>query len=495
MHSQANLLVVACDKRLGADPVSLLMAITSPHRLVELLAGWRTAGVGQERLAAAIRSLILDGRIAVQSRLPAERVLAASLGISRATVTAAYNQLRDEGYLTSRQGSGSWVTLPGGHRSAPDAIVGGPGLDMRIAALPAPHAIAELFAASAPELPRWLDHHGYDPLGLPPLRERIADRFSRRGLPTRPEQILVTNGALQALDLTLRALVRPGHAALVEIPSYPAALDALHAAGVFPHPVPLGEDGWHMRTVQAVTGGRRPTLAYLMPDFHNPTGLLIGGASRRRALAALHRAGVYAVIDESFVELNLDGGAMPPPAALYGDARTITIGSLSKSVWGGLRIGWARADAELIHRLASVRAAVDLAGPVFEQIVAVHAIERLDEIVAERREMVRTRRTTLTAALNERLPTWTFPWPSGGLFVWAQLPEPISTSLAIQAREHDLQLTPGPRFGAAGLLERHLRLPFTLAPEQLEHAVAILAQLAPTIQSGAVDETRASYVA
>jgi DNA-binding transcriptional MocR family regulator len=471
------------------------VTITSTHRLVELLGGWRQGGAGQQRLAATIRSLVLDGRIAVQSRLPAERALAAGLGISRATVTAAYNQLRDEGYLASRQGSGSWVTLPGGLRSAPDAIVGGPGLDLRIAALPAPAAIAELFAAAVRELPRWLDHHGYDPLGLPPLREAIARRFTSRGVPTRPAQILVTNGALQALDLALRAIMPRGRRVLVEIPSYPAALDALRAAGARVDAIPIEHDGWHLRALEAATRIDQTAMSYLMPDFHNPSGRLMDEAGRRRTMTALGRSGAYSVIDETFVEVNLDGIAMPPPAAAFGDPRTITIGSLSKSVWGGLRIGWARADPELVHQLASVRAAVDLASPVFEQLVAVHAIERLDELVADRCAIIRPRRDALIRAIDRQLPTWRYSRPAGGMFLWVTLPDPISTSLAIQARDHDLQITPGPRFGAAGLLERRLRLPFTLPPEELERAVSILARLAPTTGAVSAGDRPASYVA
>src|SRR6516164_2569580 len=194
---------------------------TSTHRLIELLGSWRQGGGGRERLATALRSLILEGGVAVESRLPAERTLAAALGVSRATVTGAYDRLREQGYVESRQGAGSWVTLPGGHRSASDAIVVGPGLDMRIAALPAPAVLEELFAAAARELPRWLDHHGYDPLGMPPLRRAIAARFDRRGMPTRPEQILVTNGALHALDLVIRTALPQGRRMLVELPSYP----------------------------------------------------------------------------------------------------------------------------------------------------------------------------------------------------------------------------------------------------------------------------------
>lgn len=469
--------------------------VTPAHRIAELLGAWRRDGTSQDRLAVALRSLILDGRVAVASRLPPERALSATLGVSRATVTAAYNRLRAEGYIESRQGSGSWVSLPGGHRSAPaDAVVPGPGLDMRIAALPAPPVLEELFTAAAGELPRWLDHHGYDPLGLPPLRRAIAARFEQRGLPTRAEQILVTNGALQALDLAIRALLPRGRRALVELPSYPVALDALRGAGARLMPVPLGASGWDVPAIEALVREQRPDFAYLMPDFHNPTGLVMDAAARRRIMRALHRSRTAIVIDETFAELNLDGAAMPPPAASFADARTVTIGSLSKTVWGGLRIGWARGDPALIHRLVAERARTDMASPVFEQLVATRTLECLDEILAERREVIRIRRDALAHALGARLPEWRFDLPAGGLFVWAQLPAPVSTNLSIEAARRDVHLTPGPRFAAAGVLERHLRLPFTLAPEQLERAVEILSELTP----GKVDERaagRLEYVA
>jgi len=460
------------------------VTITPASRLVELLGSWRRDGTSRERLAASLRSLILDGRIAVESRLPAERSLAMALGVSRATVTGAYDALREQGYIASRQGSGSWVTLPGGHRAAPDAIVGGPGLDMRIAALPAPAVLEDLFGAAARELPRWLDHHGYDPLGLPPLRAAIARWFDRRGLATRPEQILVTNGAMHGVDLSIRAALPRGRHVLVEVPSYPVALDALRTAAARLVPVPLTREGWDLDALRMVARSRRPALAYLMPDFHNPTGLLIDEPSRRRAMRALRSARTVVVIDETFVELNLDGVEMPAPAASFGDERTITVGSLSKAVWGGLRVGWARGDPALIHRLMAARATSDMSGPLFEQIVATHVLGHLDEILSERRAMIRRRRDALAGALHRRLPEWCYTLPAGGMFLWAELPEPISTSLSLAAAEQDLQLTPGPRFAAAGVLERHLRLPFTLAPSQLERAVDILADLTP----GAVGE-------
>ena len=170
-----------------------------------------------------------------------------------------------------------------------------------------------------------------------------------------------------------------------------------------------------------------------MPDFHNPTGLVMDGDARRHVMRRLEQAGALTVIDETFVELDLDDVALPAPAASFGNGRTITIGSLSKSIWGGLRVGWARGDPGLIHRMAIVRAASDLASPLFEQIVAASALDRLDEILAERREVIRTRRAALAEALDERLPSWSYALPPGGLFLWAELPDPISTSLSLEA--------------------------------------------------------------
>jgi DNA-binding transcriptional MocR family regulator len=257
----------------------------------------------------------------------------------------------------------------------------------------------------------------------------------------------------------------------------------------------LNEVGWDVEAIEAAAREQPPALAYLIPDFHNPTGLVMDAASRARCLRALECAGATVVIDETFVELNLDGGPVPPPAAAFGGERTITVGSLSKAVWGGLRVGWARAEPAVIHRLVTARAATDLASPLFEQIVATHTFERLDEILAERRGVIRIRRAALATALDEQLPQWRYTLPAGGLFIWAQLPAPIATSLALEAAERDVHITPGPRFAAARLLERHVRLPFTLAPWQLARAIRILADLSPSRAAGRPQPGLAQYVA
>jgi DNA-binding transcriptional MocR family regulator len=216
--------------------------------------------------------------------------------------------------------------------------------------------------------------------------------------------------------------------------------------------------------------------------------------SRRRALRDLERAGSHVVIDETFSELWLDGPATAPPAPVAGE-RTIIVGSLGKAVWGGLRIGWARAEPVLIGRLAMARATTDMASPVLEQIIATHVLRELDAIMEERRGLVRVRRATLAGALGTSLPEWRFSMPSGGLFIWAELPGAISTSLAVRAAELGVQITPGPRFGQAGLLERYVRLPFALAPEQLERAVAILGRAVPGATVARPPEQPLTYVA
>ena len=217
-------------------------------------------------------------------------------------------------------------------------------------------------------------------------------------------------------------------------------------------------------------------------------------SSRSRALGDLERAGSHVVIDETFSELWLDGPATAPPAPVAGE-RTIIVGSLSKSVWGGLRIGWARAEPVLIGRLALARATTDMASPVLEQIIATQVLREMDAIMDERRELVRVRRVALGNALHASLPEWRFSMPTGGLFVWAELPGAISTSLSVRAAELGVQITPGPRFGQAGLLERYVRLPFALAPEQLERAVGILARAVPGATAARPPEQPLTYVA
>ncbi|MBX6355122.1 MAG: aminotransferase class I/II-fold pyridoxal phosphate-dependent enzyme, partial [Micromonosporaceae bacterium] len=188
-------------------------------------------------------------------------------------------------------------------------------------------------------------------------------------------------------------------------------------------------------------------------------------------------AGTDLVVDESFVDLPLAGTQVPPPVASFDrHSRVLSIGGMSKPYWGGLRIGWVRAAAPLVQRLAAVRVGMDMASPVLEQLVAVHLLRRSAEIVGPRRAQLAAQRDALVAALRCELPEWRFTVPSGGMSLWAELDGPVSSALARAAEERGLRLAPGPRFGLDGTLERFLRLPFTLPPETLTDAVRRLAE-------------------
>ncbi len=431
-------------------------------------------------LAESISALVLDGRVAPETRLPSERELAEHLALSRATITAAYDSLRADGFVVSRTGAGSFVTVPvtarriSPTRWAPAPIAPADEIDLSCASLAAPPGVLpEAVAEASAQLPVAAAGSGYNPLGLPELRRAVAARFTARGVPTSTEQILITNGALHGFDMLLRVLVGPGDRVLTELPTYPGALDALRANGTRIVPVAISaEHGWPVSELQAMLRQTLPRMAFLVPDFQNPTGALIGDRERRDVLRVARRTGTMVVIDETFVDLGLDG-PRPPTAAL--DSSVVTIGSLSKPVWGGLRLGWIRASADLVRRLAVQRAATDLAGSVLDQLVGVVLLDRLDEIATARRVQLREQRDKLIAALGEYLPQWRVPVPQGGLSVWAELDAPLCTPLTGLAAHLGIQLVPGSRFGLDGTLERFLRIPFALPADQLADAVRRIA--------------------
>lgn len=433
-------------------------------------------------LAGAVRGLLTDGRLALGVRLPAERELAEALGISRTTVSAAYRELRESGHLSSRRGSGSWTTLPDGMRVAASGLWGPtscdePGIiDLSCAAPPAPKELANAARAAADDLPAYLGNVGYWPCGLDVLREAVAERFTGRGLPTRPEQILITNGTQHALDLVIRLLVHPGAPVLTESPTYPGALAALAGARARIATHGLSRAGWDGELLLDTLRQTRPRLAYVIPEFQNPTGHLMPVKLREQLAAVAHSAGVDLVVDESFVDLPLDGQAgLPPVAAFDRHSRVLTIGGMSKPYWGGMRIGWIRAAAPLVQRLAAVRVGVDMASPVLDQLVAVRLLEQGPEVVTRRLADLARGRDALVRALAEHLPEWRVAVPAGGLTLWAELDAPVSSALARSAEIRGVRLAPGPRFGIDGTLERFLRLPFTLPAEQLVDAAERIA--------------------
>jgi DNA-binding transcriptional MocR family regulator len=449
--------------------------------LARELGNWRTAsgsGPAYHGLADGLRMLIVDGRLPVGAQLPSERALADALRVSRTTVTAAYTQMRDDGYLNGRRGARSTTALPVTAGEPAPALVGTPAANLAAATLAAPAAaVAQAFADAVGQVTPYLHDIGIELVGVAPLREAIAERYCARGLPTEPEEIVVTTGALHAIGLILATYTQPGDRVLVEQPTYHGALATMATRGIRPVPVAMTHDGWELDAVDAAVRQLSPNLAYLIPDNHNPTGMTLPPEGRRRLAHIIAETRTRTIIDETITDMWLDEEVPPPLAASMTSRRdlVLTVGSMSKSCWGGLRVGWIRAERSALTTIGAMRPAIDMGTPIVEQLAAATLLRRADELLLDRRETLRTRRALLLKLLERHLPDWR-PDPSkGGMSLWVRLPAPMSTALSAAASRLGLEIPPGPRFGVDGTLERFIRVPYTLPDEQLTEAIELLA--------------------
>jgi DNA-binding transcriptional MocR family regulator len=447
-------------------------------QLESLLGSWRRSGPAYADLAGQIRQLIHDAMISQETRLPAERLLAARLGVSRNTVTGAYGLLREDGYLVGRRGAGSFAQLPPqpGGLAAPARPQRGGLIDLTAMLIPDPEPLlGTVLAELADDWPR--RSAGHDPLGIPELRQAMADRYAARGLPTAADSIMVTGGRYQAWDLLLRVLARPGRPVVIDCPAGPRSLSAIRTARGRPEAVGLGPAGWQTQALTAAIGSAGTCAAYLMPDFHHPTGQLMPEDTRAAIVKAAESAGVAVVVDDSLTDVIIDDVEMPRPMAAHARrGGVISIGSLAEPAWAGLGVGWLRAAPPLISRLAALRADDEPACSLIEQLVACRLLGRYDQLLAARCAVLRQRRTALAAALASDLPGWRFTVPAGGLSFWVELDAPVGRELAAAAAAHGVMVSSGPRYGTApGTLEKYLCLPFVQDPATLREGIRRLA--------------------
>ncbi len=458
--------------------------------LARELGNWRTSnasGPAYQGLSDGLRMLIVDGRLPVGAQLPSERSLADALRVSRTTVTAAYTQMRDDGYLRARQGARSTTALPVAPSAAARTSVGTASAgfagtraaNLAAATLAAPAAaVSHAFTEAAGDVTPYLRDIGIEMVGVAPLREAIAERYCRRGLPTEPDEVVVTTGALHAIGLIMATYTQPGDRVLVEQPTYHGALAAMASRGLRPVPVAMTHDGWELDAIDAAVRQLSPNLAYLIPDNHNPTGMTLPAAGRRRLAQIIAETRTRTIVDETITDMWLDEAVPPPLAAAMTSRRdlVLTVGSMSKSCWGGLRIGWIRAERSALTTIGATRPAIDMGTPIVEQLAAARLLAQADDLLPERRDTLRARRALLLALLEEHLPDWR-PDPSrGGMSLWVRLPAPMSTALSAAAARMGLDIPPGPRFGVDGTLERFIRVPYTLPDDQLTEAIELLAR-------------------
>ncbi|MFJ4585420.1 aminotransferase-like domain-containing protein [Streptomyces echinatus] len=316
--------------------------------------------------------------------------------------------------------------------------------------------------------------------GEPTLRAGLAARVTDRGLPTTPGDLLITTGSQQALSLLATALIEPGDTVLVENPCYLAALQVFGLAGARVVAVPGDADGVDPAALEEAIRREHPKLLYLVPTFQNPTGRTMP-APRRAAIAEVAaRRGLWIVEDDPYGELRYDGEHLPWIASLPGaEDRTVLLGSFSKVMAPGLRLGWLRGPGELRRACAVAKQAADLHTPTLNQLAAARYLDVLDAHVKRVRSVYGARRDAMLAGLPAALPAGSrWSRPAGGMFLWVRLPESYDT-LALLPRvvEQNVAYVPGAPFHVGEPGRSTLRLCFvTQTPDEIGEGLRRLAR-------------------
>jgi DNA-binding transcriptional MocR family regulator len=418
-------------------------------------------------------------------RLPAERDLAAHLGVGRGTVVSAYDAIRARGIARSVRGSGTYVSPPrtaaaGVHTSHESPLFSKllnaeqAPIDLAMGALQTPEMLGDV-GAGLPGAIRMFPRHGYAPLGAPALRAAIAGYLTRsqRAGPADPEQVLVTAGGQGALSLIAAAMIKPGDRVLVEAPTYPGAIEIFARAGARIEAIERDHAGVLTGELEQALRAGPARLVYLVPTCHNPTGTTMSERRRHEILRLAADWRLSVVEDTALADLT---DRPLPDLAAIAPGRVISIGSLSKSYWPGLRIGWVRAAPEMVQRLGRVRAAVDLGGPLLDQAAAVPVFEDFDRATAPARAAARERLTLLLNRLRLRLPDWEFDEPSGGWSVWVALPWGSAERFAQFALRQGVAIATGGPMAPDDRYSGHIRLSAGPSPPEITSGVDLLAR-------------------
>ncbi|MFD8599045.1 PLP-dependent aminotransferase family protein [Kitasatospora sp. NPDC059646] len=452
----------------------------------ELLVEWGDGdGDLAGRLTRGLRAAVRDGRLVAGERLPGSRVLAGELGVSRGVVVEAYEQLAAEGYLVGRRGSGTRVAAgvadagPGRvERAAPaasryDLKPGTPDLGSFPRAAWAGAVRRALLGAANSEL-------GYaDPAGLPQLRRELAAYLGRvRAVVARPERVAVVSGVGQGLALLMQVLAAEGRQLAVEDPGSPGTLELLRAHGVRPVGVPVDQEGLVVRELAA--SGAQAVL--VTPAHQYPTGVVLS-ARRRTELAAWARAGGLVVEDDYDAEFRYD---REPVGAVQGLApeRTVYLGSLSKTLAPGLRLGWAVLPGHLVEPFAHAKRYADLGTGAVDQLAFAALLESggYDRHLRAVRPRYRARRDALVAGLREHLPQAELRGVAAGLHLYADLPDGVGeqavADAALRRGVRVATVAPGRlgpgraaiALGYAGVAEQRLREAAALLGEAVREA-------------------------
>ena len=446
-----------------------------------------------------IRAEISSGVIRRGERLPPTREMAGLIGLNRTTVSAAYELLETEGLIRGEVGRGSFVEGTAARPTRLDwnaALRGSDG----IAAPPAADATFSFASArpaeqlfpidefratcreviQSPDAPAILQLGS--PTGYGPLRRYLLDNARARGLAGADDDIVITSGCQQALDLIARLAAGPGTTVLLEDPVYPGLKSVFAQAGARMVGVPVGPQGMEPDALARLIESERPKIVVVTPNFQNPTGATMPAEARAEVLKLTRQAGAILVESDIYGELRYRGDAVPAIKQLDNSGDTILLGSFSKLAFPGLRVGWIIAPRAFTSRVAEAKKWCDLHTDQLSQAVLLRFAEsgRLD---AHRARMVRAGSERLAAALSaakRHLPAGiAFTRPQGGMNIWLRLPEPLDASeLAVRAQRDGVSYTPGKFFAVSQPQTGCLRLSFAgLEPEKIDKGISILGSI------------------
>jgi 2-aminoadipate transaminase len=491
------------------------------------------------QLRDQLRALMHSGELRSGDRIPASRELAGQLGVHRTTVANAYAELESEGLISGHVGRGTFICGAAVKQFSPPPRANGNGGAMRWEALFADDRGEESLSRMMPEVPpgaiaftvarpesecfpleefrrctndvlrregrRILQLGSTD--GYEPLKRQLIELFRSEGLQVRAEQLLISDGCQQAIDLVCKAFLRPGDSVAIENPGYPGAIAILAGArvralavGVETDPARIGRVGLDVDALETVLLQNRVKFLLLTPDFQNPTGTVLPLAERRRLLELAAHYQVPVIEDGIYSRLRLRGNAVPSLKMLDTAGNVIHLDSFSKMAFPGLRVGWCIGPESAIERLRLVKQSTDLHTDQLSQAAMSEFMRRgyFARHLVKMRKIYRSRLAAMEEALEKHMPegtSWTHP--EGGMSLWVTLPSGFDAGeLLIHARERGILFLPGRYFYCQQPRPNTLRLGFAAVDEKriaqgIEKLADLLESELRKRQRGNRDEFRA----
>lgn len=459
-----------------------------------------------QQIEAWLRQNILSGGLPTDTRLPATRSLADELGVSRITVQNAYAVLESDGLILTREGSGTFVA-PVPRLGWAEEVDGGDWplwqaqFEGQADPLPPQTRHPDLISFTGVGDPRHfpfrefsrtiqevlrrdgtaaLEYGSFDN-GHLPLRETVIHILASQGIQSRPEHVLITSGSQQGLALVCQVLFQVGDVVLVEKPTYNLALELFRSLGLKVVGIPVDRNGMQVEELEPLLQQHCPRLIYTIPNFQNPSGACLSSARRRQLLALADRYNVPILEDDFAGDLRYEGRSQPAIKSFDPGGRVIYLGTFSKILMPGLRVGYLLAHGPVFEQFVRQKRVLDLTTtPLMQRALDRYVtIGRYQAYLRSSVRLFRQRRDAMVTAVQRHLPETAFSIPQGGLFLWLKFADGFSSSQLLPAAlSLGVEFAPGVRFFADPAEgEPYLRLNFaSCTPQEIETGIRRLRQ-------------------